>query len=416
MERDIVLNRLLDKYENSKHLTHPGVSNRRVMLQIDKKDLPEYQYENASIRDLFNEAVRLLEQQGFVSVERVPNRPLLRCVSLNLERVRDAYALVGRLHPEVSVNRYCEIIRRALKGLHTPWIIEWGEAICTQMKNSLKLPSICKQGEGFLRGLLRAFVRYDALQGDSITMRAFSSICYHDTKRFERDYRDAFIKASESFHPELREICSQQEPTQKDELAFLGIYSRPELYELAGKFSVETNSGIANFSAFTTTGIAIPSTAIDNIRAFDMQEINTVIFIENKTNYDEYLLNEAKTNELIFFHGGFFSPQKGKLIQKLVKAATDHTQFYFWGDIDLGGFQMFERLMHIVPGLQPLRMSAEDVDCYAEVGLERSNEYLIKLQEALTNHNFPLFHGAIEKILQYGVTIEQEIFLQSRRF
>ena len=33
----LILNRLLDKYENSKHLTQPGASTRRVMLRIDKK-------------------------------------------------------------------------------------------------------------------------------------------------------------------------------------------------------------------------------------------------------------------------------------------------------------------------------------------------------------------------------------------
>ena len=38
----MILSRLLDKYENSKHLLQPGVSTRRVMLRIDQKELPEY--------------------------------------------------------------------------------------------------------------------------------------------------------------------------------------------------------------------------------------------------------------------------------------------------------------------------------------------------------------------------------------
>lgn len=41
-EQGVILNRLLDKYENSKHLSEPGTSTRRVMLRVGKKELPEY--------------------------------------------------------------------------------------------------------------------------------------------------------------------------------------------------------------------------------------------------------------------------------------------------------------------------------------------------------------------------------------
>ena len=35
-EAQVILNRLLDKFENSKHLSEPNTSRRRVMLRIDK--------------------------------------------------------------------------------------------------------------------------------------------------------------------------------------------------------------------------------------------------------------------------------------------------------------------------------------------------------------------------------------------
>ena len=50
-EAQVILNRLLDKFENSKHLSEPNTSRRRVMLRIDKRELPEYQYEDAADRD-----------------------------------------------------------------------------------------------------------------------------------------------------------------------------------------------------------------------------------------------------------------------------------------------------------------------------------------------------------------------------
>ena len=41
-EQRTILNRLLDKYEKSRHLHEPGASTRRVMLWVGKNELPEY--------------------------------------------------------------------------------------------------------------------------------------------------------------------------------------------------------------------------------------------------------------------------------------------------------------------------------------------------------------------------------------
>mgnify|MGYP007059357803 FL=1 len=65
-EAQVILNRLLDKFENSKHLSEPNTSRRRVMLRIDKRELPEYQYEDAAVRDAYNAAARELERQALL--------------------------------------------------------------------------------------------------------------------------------------------------------------------------------------------------------------------------------------------------------------------------------------------------------------------------------------------------------------
>ena len=85
MKQKLILERLLDKYEQSVHLYHPDVSTRRVMLRVDKKEFPEYDYENASVRDEWNTAARELELQGLVSLEWIKERPVLSRVILNLE-------------------------------------------------------------------------------------------------------------------------------------------------------------------------------------------------------------------------------------------------------------------------------------------------------------------------------------------
>lgn len=102
MERDIILFHLLDKYEKSKHLLEPGVSNRRVMLRMDKKELPEYQYQEAETRDAFNRAAEELERDGLIGVEWVKGRPVLSAVILNLAQVDRCYQTTGRVPSQAA--------------------------------------------------------------------------------------------------------------------------------------------------------------------------------------------------------------------------------------------------------------------------------------------------------------------------
>ena len=99
-KQEIILNRLLDKYENSKHLLAPGTSTRRVMLRVEKKDLPEYIFEDAEIRDAYNEAAVKLEKQHLVQLAWVKGRPVLSAIVLRLDQVMQCYAFAERVHPK----------------------------------------------------------------------------------------------------------------------------------------------------------------------------------------------------------------------------------------------------------------------------------------------------------------------------
>ena len=58
-----------------------------------------------------------------------------------------------------------------------------------------------------------------------------------------------------------------------------------------------------------------------------------------------------------------------------------------------------------------IRMSGTFVEQFHPHGLARSETYLSALRTDLENGKYVQFRNAIEKILEYGVTIEQEVFL-----
>ena len=413
MNEGIILSHLLNKYERSKHLFQSNEAGRGVMLKVGpgKKDFPEYDYENASVRDSWNTAAIHLEQECLIQNEWVKNRPVLSCIRLNLNRVMDCYQLIGRTHPKELAMQVASIVNERLENASTCWIVAWRNQVCSDAQSEYSVPAYCKDGLSPLEDLLKAMACYDAMQGESTTMRAFSSKCYHDTKYFERNVRDLFLRIAQKYDVGLSQLSAQESLGTREQLAYLGIYARPELYELAGDIAVHTEHGSITFQAATPYGLALPSTAVNHITSIDLTQIQRIVFIENKTNYDEYLLSELTQGILAVYHGGFLSPQKKKLFQKLGEAIQPNCDVFFWADIDLGGFQMFAQLQQLIPSLKPLRMFGSDVDKYHATGLIRSASYLDDLKAALAHQEYPLFTEAIQEILKYGVTIEQEAFL-----
>lgn len=405
----MILNRLLDKYENSRHLSEPGASTRRVMLRVEKKELPEYLYEDAAIRDSYNEAALELEKQHLVQLEWVKGRPVLSAIVLRLDRIMPCYAAAERVHPRVRAKQVTDAVRAGLGGAAVPWIAAWRDDVCKSADEEMKVPAFCKKDTAILRDLLCAFREYAALSG-SITMRAFSSRCFSDTKYFERNVRDLFLTIARKYDTELALACDENKLGEREQLAYLGIYARPELYELAGNCNIRTNQGSIYIGA-APYGLAVPGTLMDFIAEIDLTAIRCITFIENKTNYDAYVLSEKQPEELVVYHGGFLSPQKKRLVTLIARAVAENTTIRFWADIDVGGFRMFRHLQELIPSLVPMRMSGEFVDSFHEHGLARSEAYLSSLRIDMENGKYPLFRDAIERILNYGVTIEQETFL-----
>lgn len=409
-EQRVILGRLLDKYENSKHILEPGISLRRVMLRVLKKELPEYDYEDAAVRDSYNAGAQELERQRLVQLEWLQGRPVLSAIILNLEQATRCYELTGRIHPKAHAAHIAALVSSNLSGVSTPWIKTWRSDVCAEAYERMRVPSICKDGEQLIHDLCLALREYDVLPS-SVTMRAFSSKCFQDTKYFERNVRDTFLRIARKYNTELVLACEEGELSERDQLAFLGIYARPELYELAGNITVRMKGGYLLVGAATPYGLALPSTLVESIVGIDLQNIRCVTFIENKTNYDEYLVSEQQMEELVVYHGGFLSPQKKRLFALVAAAASENIQMRFWADIDLGGFQMFAHLQKLIPSLLPMRMSSDDIKRYHQNGLMRSEKYLSRLRMELQGGKHVLFTDPITQILKYGVTIEQEIFL-----
>ncbi len=411
--RQIILNRLLDKYESSRHLLHPGASTRRVMLKKGQ-DFPEYRYEDGQTRDEFNESAVSLEREGLICLEWLDNGKVVEKFILSLDCVERCYCMTGRIHPRDLALQLERSVQEILGNAKTDWIRRWTEETIEDLRTRWKPPRVYREHPDLFQDLLEALAGYDALGGAPIAMRSFSSRIYHNTKQFEQKIRPLFLAVAKAHHPLLSEISSEDLPSDRECLNLLGIYANPELNDHAGSCRIQTESGVIDAAPAGNCGIAIPSSLVSAVTSVDLTGIRTVTFIENRTNYDEYLIAGFPRDELVIFHGGYSSPLKRQFFSLIASAAGSGTVFRHWGDIDLGGFSMFYTLRRIIPSLQPLHMSWEETQAEEEglePGLKRSAGYLKRVEKALLENRYPLFESQIRKILKFGCTIEQESML-----
>ena len=410
-EEKLILNKLLDKYEQSIHFSQPGHSTRRVMLKPERNDLPEYEFQNIGVRDNFNTALENLKKSGLINVAWLKGRAHLVAneIWLNLDMIDEAYSKACRHPLRTQLSALCVLLKSTAGRVSADWLKIHLTYKAKHLQESGKVSGVYKKGEQYLKELLTAIEHYDKLAGADITMRAFSIACYSDSKRFERVYRDAFLAEMRLAHPALRELLTYQELSQREQLDYLGIHVRPEIFEFAGPIVIETALGQCDLSVMS--GCALTSATALSILRIHGERIARILFIENKTNYDEYIKKDRHNDELVIYHGGFMSSQKKAFFKLIALFAADDVQVHFWADIDLGGFKMFHQLKSIIPGLKPWKMGNKDVEMYAAQGLERSQAYMLELKNYQRLPEAAIFSNSIDAILLYGRTIEQESML-----
>ena len=135
-----------------------------------------------------------------------------------------------------------------------------------------------------------------------------------------------------------------ERPSDDEMLAQVGIVKAFEQVEFCGGISGRLYGKPVDFSLFRH-GIVLNSYTVKDLEVEGIGGVDRVLFIENKTNYMDYISKGKGRDELVIFHGGFYSPVKGEFFAK-VHAAGQRAgaKFYHWGDIDIGGFRMFKRL------------------------------------------------------------------------
>lgn len=407
-----ILNILLNKYEKSSQ-SKGNICNRRILLKLDEK-FGKYRKLDYDEMEECNNTLIHFTKQHLIDFEWEKQRVgmIVEKVWLDKDHIRDAYAVANREYVGDVIQERIDIIEKYISSIKTDWILDFLNYYLDYICSKRKTKDLFSKDMSYIEDVLIAFDNIDKLK-EPIPVRVFSLKCYKYSKTFENKYQNCVLSIIKKYEYTVKDLLDNDpelEISNNEILSQVNILAKPEIFEFSGNCDILTLNGTVNSSVFTS-GMVLNNYFVDCIENIKFNNITDIIFIENRTNYYEYILNK-KENEFVVFNGGFYSPQKAKFFRKIIEAVDDNMNVYFWGDIDLGGFNMYVRLKeNIIPNLKPLNMGLNEYRKYLYSGLNKEDKYLNVLKKRLDNDKYAIFYDVINDIILNKKTIEQESFL-----
>ncbi|WP_309119867.1 Wadjet anti-phage system protein JetD domain-containing protein [Paenibacillus sp.] len=404
---------LLDKYERSSYFSERKRPSRRIMLKLydgGQTDFPQYDIEQFEKRTRINNAVLSLNEEQLVSYQWMlgEENHIIAKVWLNIENLSAAYALIERKPKGDEIDDVCLELLDAMEIVQNDWakqfLADAYETISIRRSIGIRLPADKKERTD----LIRAICFIEQLGEVEILERVFSIQCFGDSKRFEKTVKTRLLGI-------LSKYLDSVDESEDGLLRQIGISKYPEQMEFCGHVIIIFGNEAVDFSPLTF-GITVSTTDFERGHLKVSPEIKSVITIENRANYIEYIYKQKSEHELVVFHGGQFSPAKRKFLQRIANTIPDTCNWYHWSDIDYGGFSILARLRREVKeNVIPYRMNKSELIKYSSLTASVMPKYLEKLDSLKLRKELEDCQDCISYMIEKRIKLEQEAMLTDQR-
>lgn len=389
-----ILNTLLDKYEESP-FARGGTSRQSVKIRCATDSVIKASLEDVAAKEAFFSSLDTLSEEGFISytTEKYQIAKIVNHIILNIDNVERAYDYIGRTPLYIKTASLINLLNSA--SIQNEELHELVEEMKEDVALKQKLIHPFNQGIKHSEDILKV-LEYISTSSESILERIMSTKLFGDSKYFEKKLKSDLISFLKPLRPD----------TPADNiLPSFGIVRYPEVIEFTGNIKTPA----VDYSPLVN-GAYINSRDIESLESVCI-DAKMVITIENKANYYSYI-KTRNPDELVIYSAGFPSPALMKLLSLIYKSSDDKIVFYHSGDIDLGGFMIFNSIRKAVPTLKPYKM---DIGTLEENMVHAmpitDSQYLEKLEVLLNDREFSVFHDVIFLMLADKVRLEQESLL-----
>lgn len=322
----VVLNKLLDKYENSV-LSKDG-SNRQIAIVIKANDpiFKGYWGESGYLhRDEIDVALENIEKKQWIVLKRDFHKEI-ESVTLNLDLIDQIYPHLKRVNPKDENEELLLFLNTCTKDEEP--LGSFSKAMVERIQKHQPVLSFI-DGIKNLKLYVTALRKMQKLEAD-ILKRNFSKAVFNDSKLFEKKLENRVCKI-------IREFSGEEERGNEAILQEYHIVNTPTFVFIKGDLSVKVNQQIINLFDYGYE-LSLSSDAVQNL-SITRIGVDKIITIENLTTFVAF----HDSTFVCLYLGGFSNHVKRNLLRKIYDF-NSALEFYHFGDIDAGGFLILEDL------------------------------------------------------------------------
>lgn len=321
-----VLNALLDKFEKSKLSKEGSQRSLRLTIKSSHPILKDYWGEESYLyKDQIDMILDDLVRKDFISVQLTRNREL-DFIELRTESVPIIYEFLNRQNPDLNRIELLKYLSSYVGNNHI--IKSFTNEMSARLRAFQNFQSYFENIDD-LKLCIKA-IESMALLKDDILKRNFSKMVFKDSKLFEK-IENKVLKIIREYDD------SNSELNDEELLASFHIIKTPTFAYIKGGVLVKLKEQVIDLQKYGHE-IALSSTALKDIDIVGVYA-KKVITIENLTTFVAF----NKPGYIVIYLGGYHNSVKRTLIKKIREFDTT-IDFYHFGDIDVGGLQIYEDL------------------------------------------------------------------------
>ena len=393
-----IVNKLLDSYESSTLFTGKNKVTVHIAFPFNRSTLPSYFDESSLAYEEIHAAMQRLEQQGLITIEWKKGKEghIISKVLLCTEELEKVYAYVSRIPKAEMIEQNRKLFSELRKRYHTPVYQSLIDYLDNRLENAQSVKefidlSNLSETEILLTGIAQIE------QNDKICyIREFSIEHFHDSKVFE-SMSGKIARAMHMFAEEYKE-------KELDEiLAEYGIYHTPNYVYFKGNVSLDIGDHGYHIGELRQ-GIGISGEDIERICFRDVTQIRKVITIENLTTFFRW----EEPDSLMVYLGGYHNSVRRRLLTQIYHRLPE-ADYYHFGDIDVGGFLIYEDLCRKtgIP-FKLYKMDRDHLMRYEKYGRMLTENDRARIEKILQENPYVEYADVLEYMLEKNVKLEQE--------
>lgn len=389
-----VLCALVKKYNDSVMSKGGSRRNLKISLTLKSKALSTY-----SGRDSFkfiednDKKLAALQKRGYISVRRDKNGAL-ESVDLNISAVEEVIKACGLDSKSEHLKNTLEILQNTpAQGFAVQFVqAEW-EYVATKYEWHKSLYA----DEGELSAIIRV-LNAMASQAEEVMERDFSVKVLGDSKAFAR-ISNKVVAIAKKFDSQL--VFEEGDSAERI-LQNYNIVKNSTYALVKGNLKFELNGQAIDLDKLGFE-FALSDAMIKNIN-FLPPSASTLVTVENLTTFYKFGMKDC----VVVYLAGFHNHTKQMLLKKLY-ADCAFKKCYHFGDIDVGGFMIYNNLVRStgIP-FEPYCMGINQLNEHEYALRPLTANDKKRLEDMQNDGQFSMFHETIAYMLAHDAKLEQE--------